>query len=100
MATLTIRNVDDEIKAKIREQAARHGVSMEEEVRRILRRAVIQSKAQSNKNMMTLIRERLAERGLSDKDYVELEIPSRNDSVTRPPVDFSDYYPELEDEEE
>lgn len=36
MATLTIRNLDDRVKQALREQAARHGVSMEEEVRRIL----------------------------------------------------------------
>lgn len=37
MATLTIRNIDDELKANLRVRAARHGQSMEEEVRCILR---------------------------------------------------------------
>ncbi|CAD85493.1 MAG TPA: plasmid stabilization protein [Nitrosomonas europaea] len=37
MATLTIRNVDDVTKRLLRIRAAQHGVSMEEEVRRILR---------------------------------------------------------------
>ena len=37
MATLTIRNVDDETKQALRFRAARHGVSMEQEVRTILR---------------------------------------------------------------
>jgi plasmid stability protein len=41
MAALTIRNVDDATKAALRVRAARHGVSMEEEVRRILREAVV-----------------------------------------------------------
>lgn len=41
MATLTIRNVDDAIKQMLRIRAARHGVSMEEEVRRILRDALV-----------------------------------------------------------
>jgi phosphopantothenoylcysteine decarboxylase/phosphopantothenate--cysteine ligase len=36
MATLTIRNLDEATKARLRLQAAAHGVSMEEEVRRIL----------------------------------------------------------------
>jgi len=40
MASLTIRNVDDELKSLLRQQAARHGCSMEQEVREILRRAV------------------------------------------------------------
>jgi plasmid stability protein len=39
MAVLTIRNLDDEIKTKLRMQAALHGQSMEEEVRSILRQA-------------------------------------------------------------
>jgi antitoxin FitA len=37
MATLTIRNLDDSLKARLRGEAARHGRSMEEEVRQILR---------------------------------------------------------------
>ena len=36
MAVLTIRNIDDSIKAGLRVQAARHGWSMEQEVRKIL----------------------------------------------------------------
>jgi antitoxin FitA len=40
MANLTIRNVDDATKQRLRMQAARHGVSMEEEVRRILKEAL------------------------------------------------------------
>ncbi|MCI5077686.1 hypothetical protein [Oricola sp.] len=40
MATLTIRNLDDQVKQALREQAARHGVSMEEEVRTLLTKAV------------------------------------------------------------
>ena len=41
MAALTIRNLDDATKAALRVRAARHGVSMEEEVRRILRETVV-----------------------------------------------------------
>lgn len=40
MATLTIRNLDDTLKASLRVRAARHGQSMEEEVRSILRQAL------------------------------------------------------------
>lgn len=40
MATLTIRNLDDDLKASLRLQAARHGQSMEEEVRCILRQTL------------------------------------------------------------
>lgn len=37
MATLTIRNLDESIKRRLRVRAAEHGVSMEEEARAILR---------------------------------------------------------------
>ena len=37
MATLTVRNVDEELKQNLRQRAAAHGRSMEEEVRSILR---------------------------------------------------------------
>jgi antitoxin FitA len=36
MASLTIRNLDDRVKAKLRLRAAKHGRSMEEEARQIL----------------------------------------------------------------
>ncbi len=39
MASITIRNLDDETKQLLRERAARHGRSMEEEVRHMLRHA-------------------------------------------------------------
>jgi plasmid stability protein len=42
MASLTIRNLDAATKAQLRLQAARHGRSMEEEARTILRQAVEQ----------------------------------------------------------
>ena len=37
MASMTIRNLDDDLKARLRLRAARHGQSMEEEARSILR---------------------------------------------------------------
>ena len=40
MAALTIRNIDEEVKNRLRLQAAQHGCSMEQEVRDILLRAV------------------------------------------------------------
>jgi plasmid stability protein len=39
--TLTIRSVDPELKARLRSRAAEHGHSMEEEVRQILRDALL-----------------------------------------------------------
>lgn len=40
MASLSIRRLDEETLARLRVRAARHGVSMEEEARRILKAAV------------------------------------------------------------
>jgi plasmid stability protein len=40
MAQLVVRNLDDDVKAKLQERARRHGRSTEEEVREILRNAV------------------------------------------------------------
>jgi len=40
MANLSVRKLDDEVFSKLRLRAATHGVSMEEEVRQILKQAV------------------------------------------------------------
>lgn len=40
MASLSIRKLDDETYDRLRDRAARHGLSMEEEARQILKRAV------------------------------------------------------------
>ena len=40
MASLSIRKLDDETYDRLRVRARRHGISMEEEVRQILKRAV------------------------------------------------------------
>lgn len=45
MATLTIRNLDDELKSRLRIRAARHDHSMEEEARSILRTALSDSES-------------------------------------------------------
>jgi antitoxin FitA len=40
MANISVRKMDDEVYELLRIRAAKHGVSMEEEVRQILKRAV------------------------------------------------------------
>lgn len=40
MAQFTVRNLEEDVKAGLKRRAARHGFSMEEEVRQILRNAV------------------------------------------------------------
>lgn len=41
MASLSVRRIESEVYEGLRARAARHGVSMEEEARRILKRAVV-----------------------------------------------------------
>ena len=48
MASLTIRNLVEQLKSLLRLQAARHGWSMEQEAREILRRAVQEQPAGSS----------------------------------------------------
>lgn len=47
MTSLIIRHVDDTTRQRLRVQAARHGVSMEEEARRILNEALRPTEAPS-----------------------------------------------------
>lgn len=70
MASITIRNLDNDVKTRLRIQAAANGRSMEEEARVILREAV-ERKAEPE-NLASAIRARFAPFG-----GVELEIPPR-----------------------
>ncbi|WP_376696591.1 FitA-like ribbon-helix-helix domain-containing protein [Wenzhouxiangella sp. EGI_FJ10305] len=47
MAQFVVRNLDEDLKAALKRRAAANGCSMEEEVRRILRRAVTEQPAAS-----------------------------------------------------
>jgi plasmid stability protein len=59
MATLTIRNLDEHTKAQLRIQAARHGRSMQEEARTILRE-VIEAKQPAPAQFFALVLHGLA----------------------------------------
>ncbi|MGP5367064.1 FitA-like ribbon-helix-helix domain-containing protein, partial [Pseudomonas helleri] len=61
MASITIRNLDDQIKERLRVEAALNGHSMEEEARLILRRAL--RKPAQNQGLGSRIRARFAETG-------------------------------------
>ena len=61
MSTLTIPNLDDELKARLRVAAALHERSMEEEVRVILRRAL--SKPAATGGLGSRIHQRFATEG-------------------------------------
>lgn len=63
MASITIRKLDDSVKAKLRIRAAEHGHSMEEEARGILISA-IQDKPGSQENLYDALRKRMAKAGI------------------------------------
>lgn len=73
MATLTIRELDDALKAKLRIRAAQHGRSMEAEVRSILR-SVLSSSSPTG-GMGTRIQQRAA-----SLDDTTLPLPERNEA--------------------
>ena len=81
MATMTIRNLDDDLKALLRLRAARHGQSMEEEARSILR-AALRAEPLSGQSLLNSIREMVKPYG-----GIELELPARE--LQRDPPDFS-----------
>lgn len=72
MSTLTIRNVDEELKQRLRVRAAQHGRSMEAEVRAILHESLADSGPHSG--FGTWVHERFAGLGLD-----EVELPPRTE---------------------
>lgn len=80
MAALSIRNLDDDVKQRLRRRAAEHGRSMEAEARAILEEAV-RPDGESD-NPFLLLYHRFQELG-----GVELEIPPRTDMPRE--IDFS-----------
>jgi len=69
---MIIRDLDDDLKARLRIQAAEHGHSMEAEVRAILATAL--SGRRPARGLGSHIRDRFADLG-----GVDLDIPSRGD---------------------
>lgn len=70
MAALSIRGLNDQVRARLRVRAARHGRSMEAEVRAILASAV--SEPDTTDGLFTTLLDRLADVGGG-----ELEVPQR-----------------------
>lgn len=65
MAQVVVRNLEEEIKAGLKARASRHGWSMEEEVRQILRRAVIEE-GQTRPRLGSRIAARFVGAGLTE----------------------------------
>lgn len=77
MASITVRNLDEGVKRRLRVRAADNGRSMEQEVRLILREAV--EPEADERNLATAIHSRFAAVG-----GVELELPPR-EPMREPP---------------
>ena len=81
MASITIRNIDDELKQRLRLRAAEHGHSMEEEARIILKDG-LESTFQTGADLWRAVRAIVEPIG-----GIELDIPPRE--PMREPPDFS-----------
>lgn len=82
MTSITIRNLDDGLKSRLRIQAAVHGRSMEEEARDILRAALSQE-PMARPNLAAAIRARFAPLG-------GVELPQIEREPMRAPPSFDD----------
>ncbi len=80
MASITIRRLDDRLKGRLKEQAAQHGCSMEEEARRILRESLDRQRPETIADIALELFG--AERGF--------DLPPHPRVTPRPPPDFSD----------
>jgi plasmid stability protein len=79
MAQLLVRNLDDDVKARLRVLAAEHGRSMEEEVRAILRQAV-EAEPPRSAGLGTRIAARFAKNGFREGET----IPELRGELIRP----------------
>jgi plasmid stability protein len=83
MSSITIRNLDENLKASLRMRAARHGLSMEQEVRNILQSTLSADVAQiDGLSFAKRINQRF--KGLGSDDFV---LPERTPPRSAP--DFS-----------
>lgn len=81
MASITIRNLDDDLKRRLRVRAAKKGRSMEEEARKILRQAL--GPPSAPRNLVQSIHARFA--AIGGFDLVE-EVPTK----ARAPLDLAE----------
>jgi antitoxin FitA len=82
MSSITIRNLDDQLKASLRLRAARHGLSMEQEVRNILQ-TTLAADAESSSGLDFALRINQRFKGLGADEMV---LPER--TAPRPAPDF------------
>ena len=81
LASITVRNLDEELKRRLRTRAAENGKSMEQEARDILRAALVEAPS-TGSNLASAIRARFAPLG-----GVELELSPRKPAREPPQFD-------------
>lgn len=81
MTTMTIRNIDERLKQRLRVQAAQHGRSMEDEARDIMRVA-LSTETLRDTSLVESIRSRVEPLG-----GIELDLPVREDIRHPPEID-------------
>lgn len=72
VVAMTIQDIDEQLEMRLRRQAARHGRSMEDEARHILR-AALSTEPLAGRNLADSIRGRIEPLG-----GIELELPKRD----------------------
>ena len=80
MASFTIRNLDDSLKARLRVRAAKHGRTMSDEARDVLRTALA-SERQPLRDLATAIQRRFSSLG-------GIDVPATPRAAMREPPDF------------
>ncbi len=70
MAQIIVRGIEDEVKKQLKRRAARHGRSMEAEVRDILRDAISRNDRPSRPGLGSEIAELFAGIGLNDRETI------------------------------
>ena len=86
MASITVRNLNDEVKKRLRKQAAEHGRSLEAEVREILSRNASPQILPRTKSGLDIVQPLID--CVDKRGGVELEIPER--APMRPLPEFAE----------
>ncbi|MGH8225376.1 MAG: FitA-like ribbon-helix-helix domain-containing protein [Gammaproteobacteria bacterium] len=80
MAQFTVRNLEEDVKTRLKRRASRHGTSLENEVRQILRNA-LKDEGHPKAGLGSRISARFTRTGLTD------DLPELHDQTARP-ADF------------
>lgn len=75
MAQLLVRRIDDDVKKRLQERAKRHGVSMEEEARAILRSELLKPEKKTEIGLGTRIANLFKD--IPDNDEALPELPDQ-----------------------